>query len=65
MEQFQTDGKFDKVKFNNYYDGAITGYNNLSSRSYAETAMEQAQFSYNNLAAPREKRTKPVGWDIV
>lgn len=65
MDQFQTDGRFDKTKFNRFYDQAITSYNNLSDQTYSQKAMEAAQFSYNNLAVSREKRTKAPGWDIV
>ena len=65
MEQFQTDGKFDKVKFNNFYDTAIQNYNDLSTQTYSQRAMETAQFSYNNLAVSKDKRTKDLGWSII
>lgn len=52
--KFQTDGKFDEVKFNNFYDKALYSYNNLTDDTYNEDIVKQTVFSKENIYAPED-----------
>lgn len=55
---FQTDGKFDDVKFDNAYKFMAESYNQLANDAYQEDVLKQATFHRDNIFAPEEQRRK-------
>lgn len=57
IPEFQTNGEFDEAKFHNFYIGAGLMYNQLATQNYDETALDEAQYSKDNIWVSPEKRT--------
>lgn len=65
MPEFQTNGQFDKTKFNAFYDFARESYQTLAEQTYnASEATPKAIFSYNNIWVSPERRSKEVDFRI-
>ena len=55
---FQTDGKFDDRKFDQFYNEMLVSYNDLSKDTDAQDAMKSAIFFRDDIFAPASKREK-------
>lgn len=49
--EFQTDGKFDEVKFNQIYDYALQQYNQLAQEETGDKIVEEISYYKNNIFA--------------
>lgn len=52
LPEFQTNGKFDKSKFETYYDSVAASYNNLADSKYHDDVMKYAMFHRDNIFVP-------------
>lgn len=57
---FQTNGKFDDQKFNQFYTYALASYNKLANNTSVDDAMKNATFFRDDILAPAEKRMPDV-----
>ena len=54
--EFQTNGKFDDTKFNQVYNQAMRGYNELANNKFTSNFMTQARFFRDNMFAPQNQK---------
>lgn len=63
LPQFQTNGKFDKAKFENYYQAASSRYNNLADADFHDDILNFTTFHRDNIYVPASSRRE--GADTV
>ena len=55
-EMFQTDGKFDQQKFDDFYKETLAGYNQLTNLDTAKVVASQLSYFKGDIFAPLEQR---------
>lgn len=64
-ELFQTNGKFDQQKFENFYYHTLQTYNDLAQDTSVEDAMKSVVFFRDDILAPAERRIQGPQYDYV
>lgn len=62
---FQTEGKFDKQKFNEFYNESVIGYNRLSQANASQEVAKQLTYFRGDIFAPVEQRDLTPQFTII